>query len=397
MNVNKYLQKIEMYSDDSLKKSNLRERLKYDYNSEIITYNDSMHRVIIQAGRDSENNSYYKISAPNEVGLKSGSVFFWDRVGSNYMVVFKRATEKSYFIGQIYEARYEITFINELNKKVKQYGVIKSLTDKLSQTEPETSYAINLIDGDMVLLLEDTEDLKFLLKREKTIKIKNRSWKIVGWDDLTYDNIIAIELVETLNFKEDEADLPYPEKPKNELIISSSLDKYEKISINTALDLEIKTLNGLQVIDDNYEIISDNSIIEDNKIIFNKLGAVNIKIKSTETGIEKNYSIEVTQSESEKSAVVRGRTLIKENIAYSYSILMYDNENMLDKDFIKNNFKLSFIKDDKIKIKTIDSTEFFLIAEGIGKFDILIKLTNIEDENEAYEITLSIESEDILS
>ena len=94
---------------------------------------------------------------------------------------------------------------------------------------------------------------------------------------------------------------------------------------------------------------------------------------------------------------MRGRTLIKENIAYSYSISMYDNEDMLDKDFVKNNFKLSFVKDDKIKIKTIDSTEFFLIAEEIGKFDVLIKLTNIEDENEAYEITLSIESEDILS
>ena len=57
---NKYRQKVNTQSVDYLKQSNLKKRLIFDYNKEIMTHNDNQYAVIIQVEKTSDNESYYK-------------------------------------------------------------------------------------------------------------------------------------------------------------------------------------------------------------------------------------------------------------------------------------------------------------------------------------------------
>lgn len=399
MNYNKYLQRVNTQSVDYLKKKHLMDRLKLDYNSEIITYKDNQYRVIIQTERTSDNDSYYKISALDETELNSGNVIFWDRVKRYFMIFFKRLTEKSYFIGRMYEAKYPITFLDNYNNKITQYGVIKSINDTIKDEDVgDTSVVAELIDGDMVLYLEKTNETEALLKRRKVLKIGDRNWKIVGWDNLTYENIIAFNLVEVLNYSEDTEELPYPELPDgNQATIFTNLDNITSLILNTTLSLKISTIFKNSLAEEEYEITCKNCKYKNNEIIFNKIGQCSISIKGLKTKAVKNYDINIQEQASENLSLrIAGRELVKISVPYSYVITLSNNGIEMSSEEFNEKYDISFEKDESVKIKKISSSEFFLRIENIGEYTIKITATNKET---LIPITrnITITSEDLLS
>ena len=394
---NKYLQKVNTQSVDYLKQSNLKKRLIFDYNKEIITYNDNQYAVIIQVEKTSNNESYYKISALNESNLCSGNVIYWDRLKNYYMIFFQRKTEKSYFIGRIYEAKYLITYLDDFNNKIKQYGVVKSINDAIKDEDiGSTESVAELIDGDMLLYLEKTDTINSLMKRNKYIKIANRNWKIVGWDDLTYDNIISFNLVETLNFDED-TDIPYPEIDYNLANITSNIDNINTVQLNSNIDLNINTIFKDNIIEEEYLIETTNCKNVDRNIIFNNTGTAKIKIIGQKTKVEKEYSIEVQEEiVSNLLLKVSGRALVKQSVPYTYIIRLINNGQEMTEEEFNNKYDITFEKDEKVKTKKVTSSEFFLIINDIGKYVIKIKAMNKENLA-SIEKDITIECEDLLS
>lgn len=396
----KYLQKVNQQSVDYLKQQNLNNRLIYDYNSEEIEYNNNLYKVIIQSKKIANNESCYKISAPKQYELHAGDVVFWKRVNSHYMIFTERITEKSYFIGDLYEARYLITYLDSFNNKHSQYGVVKSINDTI-RDENITNIPVvaELINGDMVLYLTKTENTKYLLKRNKMLKIGNRNWKIVGWDDLTYNNIIMFSLVEALKFNEDADNIPYPEIDYSTANIITNLDSLGVVKLNSSLPLNIQTIFKDEKVDETYSVVCENCDYVNNIITFNTLNTAIITIIGNITHVKKEYTINITSGEQNVFVLkVSGRSLIKQSVPYSYKITLYNNGVPVPEDvFNSDTYQVVFEKNTAdVKIKRVDNSNFFLKIENIGKYIVKIKVTNITTlENITKEII--IESEDIIS
>lgn len=394
----KYLQKVNTQSVDYLKQRNLKDRLLFDYNREKILYNDKIINVIIQLEKFSNNESYYKISADNDAGLKTGNVFLWQRLNTHFMIFSQRNTEKSYFIGRIYEAKYLISYLDTFNNKVTQFGVVKSINDTIrDETIGATQTVAELIDGDMVLYLEKTETINSLKKRGKKIKIQNRNWEIKGWDDLTYDNIILFNLAEVLNYNEDSEEIPYPELDYTYATITSNIDNIEEIQNNSSIELKVKTIFKDTEIQEDYNIETINCSYSNGIINFANIGLATITITGNKTKAIKQYELDIQESFVENQVLkIIGRGLVKKSVPYSYSVKLLNNGTEISKEELNVNYTISFEKDEVVKIKKIDVTEFFLKIEDIGNYKIKIILTN---KNTMLSINkeFTVESEDILA
>lgn len=398
MRYEKYINRVNKQSVDYLKKDNLKQRLLYDYNTEIIEYNNKQLSVIIQTEKYSDNDSYYKISSDFETGLKSGSVIDWKRVNRKFMIFSNRITEKSYFIGRMYEAKYEVSYIDEYGNKITQYGVVKSINDTIKdETVDSIPITVAMIDGDLVLYLEKTPTINNLFNREKIIKIGNRNWKIVGWDDLTYDNIVMFNLIEMLKNSNDSEDIPYPELDYKKSIISSNLDNLTDFALNYQLDLKIETYVNDELVKENYDIITKNCTYTNNKILFNNIGTAYVKIIGKESKKEKEYNFNIINEITDDITIkITGRGLIKISVPYTYIITGFINGQEINKADFDLKYKTEFIKDEAIKIKKITASEFFLKTDKIGTYNITI---NIKDINDMIVCTkeIQIQSEDILA
>lgn len=394
----KYLQKVNTQSVDYLKQRNLKDRLLFDYNREKILYNDKIINVIIQLEKFSNNESYYKISADNDAGLKTGNVFLWQRLNTHFMIFSQRNTEKSYFIGRIYEAKYPISYLDTFNNKVTQFGVVKSINDTIrDEAIGATQTVAELIDGDMVLYLEKTETINSLKKRGKKIKIQNRNWKIKGWDDLTYDNIILFNLAEVLNYNEDNEEIPYPELDYTYATITSNIDNIKEIQNNSSIELKIKTIFKDIEIQEDYNIETINCSYSNGIINFANIGLATITITGNKTKATKQYELDIQESFVENQVLkIIGRGLVKKSVPYSYSVKLLNNGTEISKEELNANYTISFEKDEVVKIKKIDVTEFFLKIEDIGNYKIKIILTN---KNTMLSVNkeITVESEDILA
>ena len=394
----KYLQKVNTQSVDYLKQRNLKDRLLFDYNREKILYNDKIINVIIQLEKFSNNESYYKISADNDAGLKTGNVFLWQRLNTHFMIFSQRNTEKSYFIGRIYEAKYSISYLDTFNNKVTQFGVVKSINDTIrDEAIGATQTVAELIDGDMVLYLEKTETINSLKKRGKKIKIQNRNWEIKGWDDLTYDNIILFNLAEVLNYNEDSEEIPYPELDYTYATITSNIDNIEEIQNNSSIELKVKTIFKDTEIQEDYNIETINCSYSNGIINFANIGLATITITGNKTKATKQYELDIQETFVENQVLkIIGRGLVKKSVPYSYSVKLLNNGTEISKEELNANYTISFEKDEVVKIKKIDVTEFFLKIEDIGNYKIKIILTN---KNTMLPINkeITVESEDILA
>ena len=135
----------------------------------------------------------------------------------------------------------------------------------------------------------------------------------------------------------------------------------------------------------------------DKNIVFNNTGTAKIKIIGQKTKVEKEYSIEVQEEiVSNLLLKVSGRALVKQSVPYTYIIKLINNgQEMTEKEF-NNKYDITFEKDEKVKIKKVTSSEFFLIINDIGKYVIKIKAMNKENLA-SIEKDITIECEDLLS
>lgn len=395
MNYNQYLKSLKYYSRDADKERTFNYRLNEDYNREEITYNNELYKSIIQTGKIGSNSeAYYTISVSNDLKLKSGDIIHWNRINRDFMIFYPRQTEKNYFIARLYEAQYDIAWIDNYGDKKFIYGVIKSINDTIKKQNISNLF-IDTIDGDMVLYIPLNKDTTDFLKRGRTIKIKNRNWKINGWNDLTFENIAEIGLSEVLNNEyTDTEDTPGSENIYYKKEIISNLDNILYIALNNIIPLEIKTLLNEEQKKEKYIINTVNCEYNNinNEIFFNTLDTALVNIIGEDSHIIKSYRIEVKPEIEEKIIFkIQGKSLIKNSVKYSYKILGYINGIEVD----YNNYNFTWIIPEDCKIKKTSDREIFLETKNIGKHTLAANIQSISNF-EQYVASLDIESEDLI-
>lgn len=365
--------RAKRHSMHELKDRAFSRRLLKDYNAEeVARYKGSdLYNVIIQTSRLNEKLDYKKLSAPFDLNIKTGDILYWDRDNSHWLVYYQRTTEKEYFLGEIREASYLIKWVDE-------YGVVHEQLSSFSREQPSTIKDIGYVSTFNAQYLEGTgylmmplNETSLRLKRYDRFVIGRLTWKVIGFDETTFNNIIMFHLEETEHHSgKDTEDLPNGQVVKASDIYSS-LDSIAEVLFGETISLESRTeLNGV-IVQDTYSYKTTNCRIVDGKVIFDTDDDVAvIEITSEKTQKTKTYHIMISTTPLVTTTyVIKGESgsTIKAQISYNYAVYKningeleevsaiwsVDNENVL---IVSQNEK-------EVKIKPLRHCVFTLSAQ----------------------------------
>ena len=325
----KYVKRVKYNSREALKDRAFYRRLEKDYNSETVYKEDDKETpisAIIQTSQLSARYDYKKIALPLSTNIKVGDILYWERDNTNWLIYLQRNTEKNYFLGEMCEANFSISWKDKYGNKYSQLGNF-SKTSPFSRTSSgvggiKTDYVLDYLEDGAQLLLSENETSKKLQFYDKFI-IDNYVWEVRGIDTTTYKNIILYSLkITKWNKDEDTSDLPTGQI-NTKTIIETNLDSFSENKINTTISINpITKING-NIIEDEYSIEVRNCTLQENNIIlFDTLGTAYISIKGIKSNTSKNYELEIVENPSVVNIYsIKGPDLVKATLSYTYEII----------------------------------------------------------------------------
>lgn len=325
----KYVERVKYNSREALKDRAFYRRLEKDYNRETVYKENNKEApisAIIQTSQLSARYDYKKIALPLSTNIKVGDILYWERDNTNWLIYLQRNTEKNYFLGEMCEANFSISWKDKYGNKYSQLGNF-SKTSPFSRTSSgvggiKTDYVLDYLEDGAQLLLSENEISKKLQIYDKFI-IDNYVWEVRGIDTTTYKNIILYSLkITKWNKDEDTTDLPTGQI-NTKTIIETNLDSFSENKINTTISINpITKINGNIIEDEYYIEVSNCTLQENNVILFDTLGTAYISIKGIKSNTSKNYELEIVENPSIVNIYsIKGPDLVKATLSYTYEII----------------------------------------------------------------------------
>lgn len=195
--------------------------LKNSYQAEWITLDkneptEKKYRCLINPSRLTEQFDKKVISIDFDSGVKEGTIFWWDRTKSYWLVSLQQHTEEAYFRGIIGRANYEF----EIDGKIYR-AIVKGPDENSESWNKSHNIYFNKMNYSLVLqIAKDDKTVKYFT-REKIVKMKMdypssekheeimseyHNWKVVATDKYSSDFLIDVYLDEWFdNTMEDNA------------------------------------------------------------------------------------------------------------------------------------------------------------------------------------------------
>ena len=152
---------------------------------------ETSYRVLITASTSSLSDTETKkyISSFFEVGLDIGSVIYWERDNSYWLIYEKERNEIAYFLGKMIQAKnYQIA---TADGKFSTWGSIA-----LTLSEQEQKFDRTLLmseETDLKIMIPDNEQNRQAFTLDTKIKVLDTTWKIYNADYITRNGIITVK------------------------------------------------------------------------------------------------------------------------------------------------------------------------------------------------------------
>lgn len=191
-----------------------RSALNNSYQAEDITFNDIKYRCLINPDKLKENYDQKEISIDFDSGIKNGSVFYWNRTDSHWIVYLQRLEEEAYFRGQIRKCEYQID-VNGKPYWVYMRGPVETALIWRQKHQIE----FNELNYSLIFYITKNEETNEYFKRFQIVKFDNHTWRVSAIDRYSQEGLIEVYLDEYFdNDMEDKqiidtAIIPDPESP----------------------------------------------------------------------------------------------------------------------------------------------------------------------------------------
>lgn len=231
--------------------------LRTSYQAEWITLNkDSKNekkwRCLINPSRLTEQFDKKVISIDYDSGVDEGTVFYWNRTNSYWIIGLRQHTEEAYFRGIITRCDYTID-INGKDYWISVRGPVETSTiwhDKHNIAWNDLNYSM------AVSITKDSNTIKYFT-RHQVIKMKLfypdaetgeeieewHNWKVVATDKYSEDHLITVYLDEW--YDNDAEDAMTPEKEPEQDLMAPHISGPRTVYVfDTNLSYSIVGLNS---------------------------------------------------------------------------------------------------------------------------------------------------------
>lgn len=168
-----------------------RSALDNSYQAENITFQENRYRCLINPDKLKEDYDQKEISIDYSAGMKSGSVFYWDRTKTHWICYLQRYEEEAYFRAQIRKCDYSID-INGKPYWVYMRGPVETALIWRQKHQIE----FNELNYSLIFYITKNDETMAFFHRLNTIKFDGHTWRVAAVDRYSQEGLIEVYLDE---------------------------------------------------------------------------------------------------------------------------------------------------------------------------------------------------------
>ena len=173
-------------------------------NSQTIAINGEEYKVLINDNKLTQNYDEKIISAPLEMGLKTGDIVYWLETDSYWIVFLEDISELAYTTAYMRKCHSEPITNTNIGTVDKIWAAVFGNEDNLIQSVVKTNVAIDSSKLTLQLLVSSTQENNInIFKRYNKFVLGGITWEIQAVNAIDLKNILVVYAQEDISFIED--------------------------------------------------------------------------------------------------------------------------------------------------------------------------------------------------
>lgn len=181
-------------------------------NGEEEDFNYKKYRCLINPDKLKEDYDKKIISADFQLGLKEGSVFYWERTQTHWLVTLHHIEEEAYFRADVQRCNYQF----EINDH-KYWVYMRGPVETTLQWRQKNNTEFNDLNYSLLMYITKNEETLSFLKRHQIVTFDDHRWKVVATDIYSAGGYIQVYLDEYFDNELEEKENRTPQKEDNKI------------------------------------------------------------------------------------------------------------------------------------------------------------------------------------
>ena len=301
--------------------------LRKGYNSESVLLNNGVkiQALISRTSEDTLDTKSFSTLLENDCRI--GDEIFWTADNTHWIITSRMETEEAIFQGVIIHAKHELKWRDSENGVlyIGRAGIKRPDLDILNYVKGN-SITYDVFNDQLTLMMSARTPGIKTLKRYSELFVGDRKWNIEAIDTNSNPDVYIILVHETTIDRDTDNTV---DKIANDVvpqfIFNTNISSISSIALNSSVALNNKLLRNGEILSDSCIIKVTNCSLNNNQIIFNRLGNAKIIFLYKDLDLRYVYDITVTEEKliSETSISISGNTTVKTLTQNSYQIDYY--------------------------------------------------------------------------
>lgn len=276
--------------------------LEKSYNSEVVQTNNDEFKALITGIPTQPKIGKKSFAALRDHGCEVGDEIYWLSNDSYWLITEHDETEGAIFQGSVEKALYELKWKDPISDRIYSARACAKGPDETTiGNGVKHAIMFDTLTDSLYLIVSAKAEGSHLLKRYTELMVNGKKWRIEVVDNMTRENLIYMQLMETPFDRDSDTDEVAGGKVTTDFTVRSSLDKIEFADLDSTIDFTPLLLrNGSVVNTEDIEIRATNCTYEDNMITFDKIGLSSIRVNFKEYEQVFTWSLEIVEHNHEQ-------------------------------------------------------------------------------------------------
>ena len=289
--------------------------LESSYNAELVQSNQKEFKALVSGIPTLPKIDRKNFATLADHGCEVGDYVYWPSNNSHWLISNHDSTETSIFQGSMQKAIYELKWKDPILDEVySARACVKGPDETIIGEGVKHAIQFDVLTNSLFLMVSAKVKGIHLLKRYFELIVNGKKWHIEVIDDFTDPNLVSMQLLETpFNRDTDTGDLAGGKEPVL-FTVQTALDNLSTVGIGTTINFEpVLFRNGSVIPSGRIKIMTTNSMLNGNLLVFNELGLTSVIVKFEDYNKTFTWNIEVLAVNTEQVIVqeILGSNTIK--------------------------------------------------------------------------------------
>ena len=340
-----------------LKIKTFEKALEKSYNSEVVQTNNDEFKALITGIPTQPKIGKKSFATLRDHGCEVGDEIYWLSNDSYWLITEHDETEGAIFQGSVEKTLYELKWKDPISDRIYSARACAKGPDETTiGNGVKHAIMFDTLTDSLYLIVSAKTQGSHLLKRYTELMVNGKKWRIEVADNMTRENLIYMQLMETPFDRDSDTDEIAGGKVTTDFTARSSLDKIEFADLNSTIDfVPLLLKNGSVVNTEDIEIRATNCTYEDNMITFDKIGLSSIRVNFKEYEQVFTWSLEIVEDNHEQVIIreILGAKQVKtfDTIDLYAADLLNGTQQSFEGQWTFNEDYFTLIREDGVQLK----------------------------------------------